>query len=258
MSLITLNNDARLEDLIAALRPFAADDGSGSPVLDTADLRTKSDVDRVLEAKSKVKEQYNELKSRLSAYTDAFGDDPKRASEAKTKLAAFTEIFGDDPAAAGEQFESLKSKGGDNAAELLETKRQLRAVTKERDKIKADFDGQASRIAELDRRELSDRKNAKFENDILRNLDPKYDRQKARIIWGDLRERVRFKDDDPDEFEDFEQGKSVDQAIHDRLDLYGAYVQIQGGKGNPGNASPRNGGEDRGMFADAAAQIKFN
>lgn len=232
---ITLNEETKLAELIEALKPFAAEQ-DGELVLDTSALKTRTDVDNVLSAKGKVKEELR---------------------EAKAKLAAFTEIFGDDPEEAREEAEALRNRGGTNSEEVLELKKQLRALSKERDKFRADYEGQAARIAELDRRELSDRKNAKFENAILKGLDPKYDRNKARTVWGDLCERVKFREDDPEEFADFEQGKSVADAIRERLDLYGAYVPAQGGRSNPGSAGPQNGGEPKGLFEEAAAQIKF-
>lgn len=238
MSVITLNEETKPADLIALLKPYATVGEDGVTVLDTANIRTKEDVEKVLAAKTKVKEQLNEVKTKLSAYVDVFGDDLEDAKE---------------------QYDTLKASKGPAVSqeELLELKKQLRSMTKERDKIKADYDGQAARIAELDRRELSDRKNAKFEGDILKTLDPKYDKQKARTIWGDLRERVKFREDDPSEFDDFEQGKSVADAIRERLDLYGAYVNIQGGKGHPGNANPQNGKEPKSMFEEAASQLKL-
>ena len=236
MSTIVLNEETKVADLIAALKPYVTENEDGTTVLDTANLRSKADIDGALTAKGKVKEELKDAKAKLAAYIEAFGDDP---SEAKDEL------------------EALRGKGGVNSEEMLNLRKQLRSLTKERDEVKAQYESQAARIADLDRRELMDRKNQKFESDILKSLDPKYDKAKAKTIFGDLRDRVKFREDDPGEFDDFEKGKSVADAIRERLDLYGAYVAAMGGKSNPGGASPQNGNEPKGMFEDAAAQIKF-
>lgn len=208
----------------------------GVVTLDTDKLKTEADVTAMGRAKENEKAAHAATKKQLA--------------EAQGKLKAIEEKYGsyDDALDAYDELETLRQNGGTNKDELINERKARKAAEKERDTYKTQLDAKNERMTYLEKMEVNAKKDAKFK-EYLESLDGKYDREKARTILDDYREKFNL-----DECGDIAPigDKSFADFMTSRLDLYGAYSKSIPGGSAPGSAPLGNGGNG-GDFIDEMA-----
>lgn len=235
---ITLDAEA-----IDALKTYAVKTDDGEFILDTDKLKTAAEVETVLRSKRNADEELKGVKQQLT--------------EAQGKLKTYTDVFGDgDPAMLNAELVELRKGSEGIQTRLIEATQSAKAWEKKYNDQQPEFlkfKEAAEKQAERERLDHIDRIWAKKRE----ALDPKWNKNKADLLFQDIKSRIKIDKDDPEDFERMENGMSFEDYVNSRLDLYGAYADMSGGKGRPGNGTPENGGGAKDMFSAAAAQIQL-
>lgn len=230
-------------EMMEALKPFIFDEG-GESMIDTERLKTQTDIDNIMRSKrnadtelSGVKKQLTEAQGKLKAYTDQFGDDA-------------------DPSALFAELDELRKGSSGIQARLIEATQNGKSWQKKFEEQQPLFEQYKQAAEKQAKRELMDRIETIW-NHKREKLDPKWNKNKADLLFQDIKHRISIAKDDPEDFESMENGMKFEDYINSRLDLYGAYADVNRGNGNPGNGNPENGNAPMDMFEAAVSGIKF-
>ena len=229
-------------ETIDALKKFATEE-NGKLVLDTDQLKTTTDVEKVLGAKKNADQELSGVKAQLA--------------DVQGKLKTYQEAFGDgDPGAIHAELEELRKGSGEIQQRLVAAVQSAKAWEKkftdqqpEYEKFKAAAEKEAAR-------EISDKMDAIWAKK-RQGLDPKWSKRKADILFRSLKKEAKIAQDDPEDFAPMPDGRSVMDHMVEQLDLMDAYENINPGQGKPGSGAPMNGPKPKDMFENAASQISL-
>lgn len=223
-----------IEDVPEVLREYYVEQ-DGSYVLDvegaTPDASQAESI-RKLEATNRaIRKERNAIEQDLKAYRE-LGD----PDEIRDRL---------------EEAESLRDNGA-GKEELLDLRKQVRDLIKDRDGLKTKFESQQQ---ELDKLHTLERKTKVGEQlkKIIGNLDNRYDRSKVEALAEDISDSLEL-----DELGDLApyRGKPVIDYLMSRADLFGFYSKTTPGRSNPGGAAPATQSAEMDFIEEMAAGLK--
>jgi len=243
MAEIELTEETKLTaEQIDALKVFAAEK-DGRLVLDTAKLKTETDVENVLRSKKNADAELSGVKQTLA--------------DVQAKLGKYQTAFGDgDPETIHAELEELRKGSGDLQQRLIAAVQNGKSWEKKFTDQQPEFERYKAAAEKEAKREISDKMDAIWAKKRVL-LDPKWSKRKADILFRDLKKELEIAQDDPEDFAVMADGRTVMEHMEEKLDLMDAYENIKPGLGNPGGGNPMNKPKEKDMFERAVSGVKF-